>query len=115
VGKLSQMGKDSIVKPDDLESNNFWNNPRILFKPIAVDTPGFFLALPSHVLLLDHDFLSRRILLNLCAASPIRARSVTCNLSTGTGTHLFVKVPRSGDSEVTFSVFESSYHLLLPV
>jgi len=27
----------------------------------------------------------------------------------------FVKVPRPGDSEVTFSVFESSYHLLLPV
>jgi len=25
------------------------------------------------------------------------------------GTHLFVKVPRPGDSEVTFSVFESSY------
>jgi len=33
----------------------------------------------------------------------------------GLGTHLFVKVPRPGDSEVTFSVFESSYHLLLPV
>jgi len=30
-------------------------------------------------------------------------------------THLFVKVPRPGDSEVTFSVFKSSYHLLLPV
>jgi len=29
--------------------------------------------------------------------------------------HLFVKVPRPGDSKVTFSVFESSYHLLLPV
>jgi len=26
----------------------------------------------------------------------------------GLGTHLFVKVPRPGDSEVTFSVFESS-------
>jgi len=25
----------------------------------------------------------------------------------GLGTHLFVKVPRPGDSEVTFSVFES--------
>jgi len=25
------------------------------------------------------------------------------------GTNLFVKVPRPGDSEVTFSVFESSY------
>jgi len=42
----------------------------------------------------------------------------------GLGTHLFVKVPRPGDSEVTFSpgdsevtfsVFESSCHLLLPV
>jgi len=33
----------------------------------------------------------------------------------GLGTHLFLKVPRTGDSEVTFSVFESSCHLLLPV
>jgi len=31
------------------------------------------------------------------------------------GTHLFVKVPRPGDSDVTFSVFELSCHLLLPV
>jgi len=30
------------------------------------------------------------------------------------GTHLFVRVPRPGDSEVTFLVFESSCHLLLP-
>jgi len=29
--------------------------------------------------------------------------------------HLFVEVPRPGDSEVTFSVFELSCHLLLPV
>jgi len=29
-------------------------------------------------------------------------------------TYLFVKVPRPGDSEVTFSVFESSCHPLLP-
>jgi len=28
---------------------------------------------------------------------------------------LFVKLPRSGDSKVTFTVFESSCHLLLPV
>jgi len=28
------------------------------------------------------------------------------------GIHLFVKVPRPGDSEVTFSVFASSCHLL---
>jgi len=33
----------------------------------------------------------------------------------GLGTHLFVKITRPGDSEVTFSVFESSCHLLLPV
>jgi len=33
----------------------------------------------------------------------------------GLGTHLFVKVPRPGDGEVTSSVFESSCHLLLPV
>jgi len=36
-------------------------------------------------------------------------------LHTGLGTHLFVKAPRPGDSEVIFSVFESSCHLLLPV
>jgi len=29
--------------------------------------------------------------------------------------HLFVKVSRPGDSEVTFSAFESSYNLLLYV
>jgi len=33
----------------------------------------------------------------------------------GLGAHLFVKGPRSRDSELTFSVFESSCHLLLPV
>jgi len=33
----------------------------------------------------------------------------------GLGTHLFVKVPRPGNSELTFSVFESSCYLLLPV
>jgi len=33
----------------------------------------------------------------------------------GRGTHLFVKVPRPRDSEGTFSVFESSCHLLLLV
>jgi len=32
----------------------------------------------------------------------------------GLGTHLFVKVPRPGDSEVTFSVFESSDGFKLP-
>jgi len=31
------------------------------------------------------------------------------------GTHLFVKVPRPRDSEETFTVFESNFHLLLPV
>jgi len=31
--------------------------------------------------------------------------------SFGLETHLFVKVSRPGDSEVTFSVFESSCHL----
>jgi len=29
----------------------------------------------------------------------------------GLDTHLFVKVPRPGDSEVTFLIFESSYHM----
>jgi len=33
----------------------------------------------------------------------------------GLGPHLFAKVPRPGDIEVTFSVFESSCHLLLTV
>jgi len=33
----------------------------------------------------------------------------------GLGLHLFVKVPQPGASEVTFLVFESSWHLLLPV
>jgi len=33
----------------------------------------------------------------------------------GLGTYLFVKVPQPGDSEVTFSVFQSGCHLLLPV
>jgi len=33
----------------------------------------------------------------------------------GLGTYLFVKAPRPGNSEVTFSVLESSCHLLLPV
>jgi len=31
------------------------------------------------------------------------------------GAHLFVNVPRPGDIEGTFAVFESSFHLLLPV
>jgi len=30
----------------------------------------------------------------------------------GTGTHLFVKVPQPGVSEVTFTIFEWSCHLL---
>jgi len=33
----------------------------------------------------------------------------------GLGPHLFVKVLQPGDSEVTFSVFKSSFHLLLTV
>jgi len=33
----------------------------------------------------------------------------------GLGPHLFVKIPQPGASEVTFVVFESSCHLLLPV
>jgi len=33
----------------------------------------------------------------------------------GLSTHLFVKIPQPGDSEVTVSVFESSCDLLLPV
>jgi len=35
--------------------------------------------------------------------------------SLGLGTYVFVKVPRPGDSEVNFSVFKSSCHLLLLV
>jgi len=37
------------------------------------------------------------------------------NLQSGLGTHLFVKIHRPVDSEWTFSVFELSCHLLLPV
>jgi len=33
----------------------------------------------------------------------------------GLGVRLVVNVPRPGDSEGTFSVFESRYYLLLPV
>jgi len=33
----------------------------------------------------------------------------------GLDTHLFVKVPRPGDRKVTFSLFESSCYLLLPI
>jgi len=43
---------------------------------------------------------------------PLRVLQMGC---LGLGPHLFVKVPRPGDSEVTFPVFESSCHLLLPV
>jgi len=42
----------------------------------------------------------------LCQA----CRDGECDQVITCGTHLFVKVPRSGDSEVTFSVFESSCH-----
>jgi len=33
----------------------------------------------------------------------------------GLGTHLFLEVPRPGDSKGSFAVFESSFHLLLAV
>jgi len=36
-------------------------------------------------------------------------------MCSSTGAYLFVKVPRPGDNEGTFSVFESSCHLLLLV
>jgi len=46
----------------------------------------------------------------------ILSKTQQCTSKLGLGTsHLFVKVTRPGDSEVTFSVFESSCHLLLPV
>jgi len=50
-------------------------------------------------------------------ASMYLSHDYLSNISSGisTGTHLFVKVHRPGDSEVTFSVFELSCHLLLPV
>jgi len=40
---------------------------------------------------------------------------VAFRILTGLGAYLCVKVPRPGDSKRTFSVFESSCHLLLPV
>jgi len=36
-----------------------------------------------------------------------------CKKMTGLGTHLFDKITQPEDSEVTFSVFKSSCHLLL--
>jgi len=39
----------------------------------------------------------------------------TYSIGLGLDPHLFVKVPRPRDSDVTFAVFESSWHLLLPV
>jgi len=49
-----------------------------------------------------------------------RSKQYGCNkrldlLTVDLGLHLFVKVSRPGDSEVTSAVFESSCHLLLPV
>jgi len=48
------------------------------------------------------------VLLNTC-------RNTLLGLGKALGTHLSVKVLRPGDSEVSFSVFESSCYLLLPV
>jgi len=36
----------------------------------------------------------------------------TFDIFLGLGTHLFVKIPRPGDSEVTFSVFQSIFNFL---
>jgi len=46
----------------------------------------------------NYQFSRKNSLLNYCCF--------------GLDTHLFVKVPRPGGSEVTFSVFESSCHLI---
>jgi len=51
----------------------------------------------------------------LAKAKTILMRLLHQWFSLGLGTHLFVKAPRQGDSKVTFSVFESSCHLLIPV
>jgi len=45
-----------------------------------------------------------KLLINLCQ-----------NLCLALDTHLFVKIPQPVESEVTFSVFKLSCHLLLPV
>jgi len=42
-------------------------------------------------------------------------RTSSTGFNSPLGPHLFVKVPQLGDSEVTFAVFKSSCHLLLPV
>jgi len=48
--------------------------------------------------------------------SSIGMAMVLFKISIGLGPHLFVKVPRPGDSEVTFAVFESSFdHTRIPV
>jgi len=49
-------------------------------------------------------------------ASPIEfCLALLQQVLSGLGTHVFVKVPRPGNSEGTFSIFESSCHLLLPL
>jgi len=48
-------------------------------------------------------------------AESIYLNSKNIKSSFGLGAHLFVKVPRPGDSEGIFAVFESSCHLLLLV
>jgi len=68
---------------------------------------GFFVECRrSHLLqYLIQGFVKKALFFYICFC---------CN-RIGLGTHLFVKIPRPGDSEGTFSVFESSCHLLLPV
>jgi len=43
------------------------------------------------------------------------SQSLVITLLCNSFARLFVKVPRPGDSEVTFAIFTSSCHLLLPV
>jgi len=61
---------------------------------------------------IDYDYA----IITIPAATVNSAVSRKTNMvALGLGTHLFVKLPRPGNSEVNFSVFESSCHLLTSV
>jgi len=65
------------------------------------------------VLIREASAIKTRIEINL-TVEKVSKKNKNWNKK-GLGTHLFVKVPRSGVSEVTFSVIESNCHLLLPI
>jgi len=60
-------------------------------------------------------YVAKNRLLKFYQRENMKKRILEIKLYQSLGTHLFVKVTRAGDSEVTFVVFESSCHLLLQV